>query len=150
MTDPSDPANHLPLTKLYFGLEAAMLLATDKYKALHKEAFGECFRRCKQFCTELCCQLKKRLPLDNAVMTELKFLDPQMVVSGSIPSIADVASKFPNVVPPENLQSVDQKWREFMYNEEISTLADRCSTLPMEESWKKAPIGKYPNLKAFP
>ena len=136
VTDASDPANHLPLTKLYLGVEAPMLLATDEYKVLDKEALAECFKRCKQFYTELCCQLKKRLPLDNAVMTELKFLDPQTVVSGSIQSIADVASKFPNV-PPENLQSVDQEWREFMYDEEISTLADRCSMLPTEEFWGK-------------
>jgi hypothetical protein len=149
VTDPSDPANHLPLAQLYLGVEAAMMLATDEYKALDKGALAECFRRCKQFYTELCCQLKKRLPLDNAVVKELKFLDPQTVVSGSIRSIADVASRFPNVVPPENLQSVDQEWREFMYDEEISTLADRCSTVPTEEFWGKVPTDKYPNLAAF-
>ena len=34
VTDPSHLANHLPLTKLHLGVEAAMLLATDEYKAL--------------------------------------------------------------------------------------------------------------------
>ena len=36
-----------------------------------------------------------------------------------------------------------------MYYEEISTLVDRCSTVPTEEFWGKVPSDKYPNLAAF-
>lgn len=95
LADPTDPANHVPLAELYLGVEVAKMLTANEYKALDKEALEQYFRRCEHFYTELCCQLKHRLPLNNAVVKELAFLNPQSATSGSIPSIANVASRFP-------------------------------------------------------
>lgn len=82
-------------------------------------------------------------------MKQLASLGPQSAMSNSIQSNTDVASRFPNVVRQDNLQTLDQECREFMYDEEISTLIDRCSALPTEEFWGKVPTDKYPNLAAF-
>ena len=60
LIDPFDPANHVPLSQLYLGVEAAKLLLSDEYKVLDKQAVTECFERCKQFLVELCSQLQKR------------------------------------------------------------------------------------------
>ena len=72
-------------------------------------------------------------------MRELKFLDPQTAVSGSVQSLFSIASRFPNVVLPEKLQHLDQEWREFMYDEETSLLV----------FWGKVSADKYPTLVAF-
>jgi hypothetical protein len=150
--DPSNSINHLPLSQLYLGVEVSKLLVLQEYTALNKDDLQHFFQRCQHFYVELCCQLKKRLPLDNDVLKQLKFLDPQTVVNGSLPSIAGVASRFPNVISPENLQSLDQEWREFTYDDEISDLVDRCAAAPTEAFWAEVSrlhSKKYQHLLEF-
>ena len=150
LIDPSNPANHLPLTQLYMGVTASKLLASQSFKQVAKEKTTECFQRSKQFLIELCRQLKKRLPLDNLVIQDLKFLNPQTAMTGTIASIAGVAARFPNVVPESQLQSLDQEWRQLIFDEEISDLADSCATSPAEEFWGKVSVNeKYKILGTF-
>jgi hypothetical protein len=117
--DIRNPANHLPLAQLYMGTDAARLLVSDAYKNVRKEMINECFQRCQQFLIELSFQLEKRLPIDNPLVRQLRFLNPQLAISGTIPSIADVASKFPHVICIERLQILDQEWRELSFDEQI-------------------------------
>jgi hypothetical protein len=99
---------------------------------------------------ELCRQLNKRLPLDNLVIQDLKFLNPQTAMTGTIASIAGVAARFPNVVPESQLQSLDQEWRQLIFDEEISDLADSCATSPAEVFWGKVSVNeKYKILGTF-
>ena len=150
--DPSNSINHVPLSQIYLGVEVAKILVLQEYTALNKGDLQHFFQRCQNFYVELCCQLKKRLPLDNEVLKQLKFLDPQTVVTGSVQSIANIASRFPNVVSPENLQRLDQEWREFIYDDEISSLVDRCAGVPTEVFWAEVARSnseKYQNLLAF-
>ena len=121
--DVLNPVNHLPLAQLYMGTDAARLLVSDAYKNVGKEMINACF------------QLKQQLPIDDSLVRQLRFLNPQLAISGTIPSIADVAAKFPNVICPEMLQLLDQEWRELSFDEEISELADKCATSPTEEFW---------------
>ena len=131
------------------GVTASKLLVSDSFKQVAKEKTTECFQISKQFLIELCCQLKKRLPLDNLVIQDLKFLNPQMAMTGTIASIAGVAVRFPNVVPESQLQSLEQEWRQLMFDEEISDLAD-SSTSPAEEFWGKVSVNeKYKILGTF-
>ena len=150
--DPSNNMNHLPLSQLYLGVDVARFLALEEYKALNKDDKQHFFQRCQQFYVELCCQLKKRLPLDNEVLKQLKFLHPQTVSTGAVQSIANIASRLPNVVSPENLQCLDQEWREFIYDDEISGLVDECAAAPTEVFWGEVArlnLEKYQNLLAF-
>jgi hypothetical protein len=90
--------------------------------------------------------------MDNNVLKQLKFLDPQTVVNGSVPSIAGVASHFPNIISPENHQSLYQEWREFTYVDEISDLVDRCAAAPTEAFWAEVShlhSKKYQHLLKF-
>ena len=134
LIDAFDPANHLPLSQLHLGVEAAKLLLSDEYKVLDKQALADCFSRCKQFLVEVCFQMQKRLPLNNDVMRELKILDPQTTVSGSVQSLLGIALRFPHVVFPEYLQRLHQECREFIYDEETSLLLDQCSSTPTANS----------------
>jgi hypothetical protein len=101
------------------GTDAARLLVSDAYKNVRKEMINECFQRCQPFLIELSFQLKKRLPIDNPLVRQLRFLNPQLAISGTIPSIADVASKFPHVICIERLKILDQEWRELSFDEQI-------------------------------
>lgn len=148
--DVRNPANHLPLNQLYMGTDAARLLVSDAYKNVKKEMIGACFHRCQQFLVELCSQLKKRLPLNHPLVRQLSFLNPQLAISGTIASIADVAAEFPQVIPIENLQSLDQEWRQMSFDEEISELADQCAALPTEEFWANVALNeKYQVVGRF-
>ena len=150
--DRSKNMNHLPLTQLYLGVDVARFLALEEYKALNKDDMQHFFQQCQQFYVKLCCQLKKQLPLDNEVLKQLKFLHPQTVSTGAVQSIANIASRFPNVVSPENLQCLDQEWREFIYDDEISGLVDECAAAPTEVFWGEVArlnLEKYQNLLAF-
>ena len=147
LIDPANPANHLPLTQLYMGVEASRLLVSSSFREEAKEKITECFHRCKQFLIALCVQLKMRLPLNNPVIQDLKFLDPQAAISGTIASISNVASRFPNIVPTEKLQCLDHEWRQLVFDEEMSDLADSCATSPTEEFWAK--VAANDNYKIF-
>lgn len=117
---------------------------------MDKVKINECFKRCQQFLIELCRQLKMRLPLDNPIIRDLKFLDPQVAMSGTIGSIANVAARFPNVLPAEKIQQLDQEWRDLILDDEISNLADTCASSPAEEFWAKVVVNeKYRNLGTF-
>lgn len=150
LIDPENAANHLPLTQLYMGVEASRLLVSNSFKGVAKEKITECFQRCKQFLIALCVQLKMRLPLNNPVIQDLKFLDPQTAISGTIASISNVASRFPNIVPAKKLQCLDHEWRQLVFDEEISDLADSCATSPTDEFWAKVATNEnYKVLGAF-
>lgn len=91
-----------------------------------------------------------RLPLNNPVIQDLKFLDPQTAISGTIASISNVASRFPNIVPAKKLQCLDHEWRQLVFDEEISDLADSCATSPTDEFWAKVATNEnYKVLGAF-
>ena len=148
--DVRNTANHLPLGQLYMEIDVARLLISAAYKNVGKEMINACFQRCQQFLIELCFQLKERLPIDDPLVRQLRFLNPQLAVSGTIPSIADIAAKFPNVIYIEKLQILDQEWRELSFDEEISELADKCATLPTEEFWGNVVLNeKYRILGRF-
>ena len=148
--DVQNPANHLPLEQLYMGTDVARLLVSAAYKNVGKEMINVCFQRCQQFLIELCFQLNERLPIDDPLVRQLRFLNPQLAVSGTIPSIVDVAAKFPNVIYLEKLQILDQEWRELSFDEQISELADKCATSPTEEFWGNVALNeKYRILGRF-
>jgi hypothetical protein len=131
-------------------VEAARLVAIVAFGGVAKERVTECFQRCKDFSIQLCCQLKMRLPLNNPVLRDLNFLDPQKAVSGTIASIANVATIFPNIIPAKELQRLDQEWRQLIFDEEVSDLADSCATLPTEAFWVKISSNdNYKLLGAF-
>ena len=149
--DVRNPANHLPLAQLYMGTDVARLLVSNAYKNVGKEIINACFQRCQQFLIELCLQLKERLPIDDPLVRQLRFLNPQLAISGTIPSIADVAANFPNVICPETLQILDQEWGELSFDEEISELADKCATSPTEEFWGNVALNEqgWVDYKSF-
>ena len=150
LIDPTNSANHLPLTQLYMGVKATKLIASVSFKEAAKEKVTECFQRCKEFLVHLCRQLKIRLPLNNPVIQDLKFLDPQKATSETIASIAHVAARFSNIIPAKELQSLDQEWRQLILDEEISDLADSCATCSSKEFWVKVSSNdKYKLLGTF-
>ena len=127
------------------GVEASRLLVSSSFREVAKEKITECFQRCKQFL-----MMKMRLPLNNSVIQDLKFLDLQAAISGTIASISNVASRFPNIVPTEKLQCLDHEWRQLVFHEEMSDLADSCATSPTEEFLAKvAANGNYKILGAY-
>ena len=57
-----------------------------------------------------------KFSLNNPVNQDLKFLDPHKAMSGTIASISNVASIFPNIVPLEKLQCLDHEGTQLVFD----------------------------------
>ncbi|KAJ8929962.1 hypothetical protein NQ314_017327 [Rhamnusium bicolor] len=64
-------------------------------------------------------QLKCRLPLHDELFKELTFLDPNTAVYAEFASLSSLLSKFPNLVPEQEMQRVDNEYREMELDEDI-------------------------------
>lgn len=66
--------------------------------------------RCRDFFATASSEIRKRFPIDNPTVKLLKVIDPK-VSHIEFPSIAPLASRFPNLVPTCQLQQLDNEWR---------------------------------------
>ena len=72
---------------------------------------------CQLFFIEAAVQVKQRFPRSDPIFSSLTFLDPSAVSSNHCSTILDVASKFPNIIAPDDLQKLDSEWREFSFTD---------------------------------
>lgn len=92
------------------------------------------------------------MPLDNQLFKELQFLDPQVVVYQEFSSLTNLLMKFPNLVPEEVIQYIDNEYREIKLDLEVSNLLSSGSgsmdnSLNVEEFWHKISFLKDNNNK---
>lgn len=87
-----------------------------------KEPLGEnedIFRRdCHKFLVVLCAQMKLRFTFEeDSVLAMLKSLDPQEALSPhrNMRSLVKLALHFPTLVKEEDLDKLDDQWRDLMY-----------------------------------
>ncbi|CAG5039875.1 unnamed protein product [Parnassius apollo] len=88
------------------------------------------FKRCQEFLRSLRVQLKTRLPFDDDIFEMMCFLDPQTAVHAEFTSLFNITSKFPNIVSENDIQLIDNEFRELKLNTEVANLL--CSTSSRE------------------
>jgi hypothetical protein len=122
--DPTSQTHHLPLNTMYMGAHVSLCLSQDVYKERSRHQDIGHFLRCvKEFYIESALQIKKRFPLGDPVIKLLKSLDPSVSFS-EIPSIVPLGARFSNIVPQENLQSLDS---EFLFHLKNLIWNQKCS-----------------------
>ena len=82
--------------------------------------------RCLDFYIESASQLLHRFNLTDPLLESLKALDPQCILRKTTPSIAPLASKFPNLVPENDLNTIDTEWR-LLRNTKMNVQGDTCA-----------------------
>ena len=81
--------------------------------------------RCLDFYVEASAQIIERFPLKSNPLSKFYFLNPEVVKSGSIQSIVDIAVLFPNIINDSNLQSLDTEWRLLINTKEIKSFSNK-------------------------
>ncbi|KYN50089.1 hypothetical protein ALC62_00117, partial [Cyphomyrmex costatus] len=131
----NDPQNYLPLEEIYMG---AKILAVLYNKHFDSQQLHVLRTRCLSFYVEGARQIRKRYDFGNTVLKSLEMLDPEIVRSGSMPSIINLCSAFPNLISEEKFQTIDNEWR-LLCNTQISS--EKYSTI--EEFWSYVSELKY-------
>jgi hypothetical protein len=115
-----NPRNNLPLETMYFGANVIQTISENEFTEEQLKIFR---LRCLDFYVETCSQILQRFPLENNILENLNFLDPQTVKTGSIASISHISSIFHHLIST-NLQHVDTGWRLLRNCDEIQTFLD--------------------------
>ena len=110
---------------------------------LIKEPLGENEERfrcdCQKFLMELCAQMRKRI----IFLAMLRMLDPKEALSQkrSLRSIAKLAVHFPTVIKEEDLDRLQDEWKDLLhFKETMKNMSDSATTF-----WLELPIVKDGN-----
>lgn len=144
--DPKSSVNHLPLNNMYLGIQVGQELIKHRDNINMKEKIAEFFKRCQSFLIELSTQLKSRLPFENPIFQQLKFLDPHTAVNREFSSLRDVIQTFPHKIDPVQMQLIDEEYRILKFDRQVSDLLQCTSTgspLSSEQFWIE--VGKITN-----
>ena len=110
--DPSDVRLHVPVSEIYLGGAATAQFVKEPVPTIADEIKKEC----KRFMIEICKQIRRRINLDSqSLLAKLQVLDPSVAkdVTVSPRTITLLAAHFSSLVPKEQLNQLDNKWREF-------------------------------------
>ena len=99
----------LPLSGMYLGVDVMRELSTTVITG-KPELVKFFLERYREFFATASSEIRKQFPIDDPTIKSLKVLDPQ-VSHIEFPSLAPIASRFPNIVPNCNLQQLDNEWR---------------------------------------
>lgn len=93
-------------------------------------------RYCKAFLEELCSQMKKRFTFDQeSVLSLLKIIDPKESLSPrrNKDSIIKIALYFPTLVNEEELDILEDQWKDLLYvKESLNNLSESATTFWLE------------------
>ncbi|CAF4876591.1 unnamed protein product [Pieris macdunnoughi] len=126
--DPSSSMHFLPIQNMYLGTNVAITLELLKDDVRMKSKIEEFLNRCQAFLIELSKQFLQRLPVQDNFLQDLSFIDPQKAVYGEFRTLIKILQRFPNLVTTENMQIVDNEYRELKLDVSVSNLLSTSSS----------------------
>ena len=127
--DPTSLVNFLPLTGMYMGAKVTLYLTAPEYRQRGPDV-QHFLKRAQDFFIEAALEIRKRFPIGDPIIHMLQVLDPD--TSHSIfPSLVPLASRFPNLIPKEKLQQLDNEWRKLSFTK----LLFDCEAMDPEVFW---------------
>lgn len=111
--DPRNTNNHKPIGEIYLG---GKTMAHIIKNPLHVDIDTRFRILCLRFLVELCDQIRKRLVMDeNSQLAKFNVLDPRISsnIKMSPLSIIPLAAQFPQLIPEEELNELDDQWRSY-------------------------------------
>ncbi|CAK1580533.1 unnamed protein product [Parnassius mnemosyne] len=116
--------------------------------------------RCQSFLIELSNQFLQRLPVQDNFLQDLSFIDHQKAVYGEFRTLIRILRRFPNLVATENMQILDNEYRELKLDLSmtnlLSTSSSTSETFMLDTFWSEVSQicdannkPKYGNLSRF-
>lgn len=113
--NPENKSVHLSVENISLGGRCEMLLLKEPLKEREKRFRHDCLK----FMTELCAQIRKRFPIteEESILALLNVLDPEEALSPErhMKSISKLAVHFPNLIEEEQLDELQEQWRDLLY-----------------------------------
>ncbi|OCT99445.1 hypothetical protein XELAEV_18005225mg [Xenopus laevis] len=125
-----DTALHLPANEIMLGFETRNyarrenLIDTSRFKSFVKEAVNF-------FCKALD-YMKKAMPLEDQVLQNLSFLNPNTRLSSTIEELQMLISRFPNIVRSQDMDRLFTEFREYQTSSLPAFQIER-----IDEFWQK-------------
>ena len=108
--DPASQSNFLPLTSMNMGDHVSKFLAQPNIPAEMRDEIKGFLEHVQLFFVEAALQIQKWFPINNEILKSLIFLNPNTINSMSSSDVIEVASLFPNIIPPSYLHKLDDEW----------------------------------------
>lgn len=112
---------------MYLGTNVAITLESLKDDVRMKPKI-EFLNRSQSFLIELSNQFLQRLPIQDNLLQDLSFIDPQKAVFGEFRTLIRILQRFPNLVTTENIQIIDNEYRELKLDVSVSNLLSTSSS----------------------
>lgn len=143
--DPTARVHMLPLTAISLGHVVSSLLAKPDILARTAEVKGF-LEHCQNFLIEAATQIKKRFPINDPILCSLHFLDPVNLSVTQCPAVVDVASKFPNIIKPEEIVTLEDEWRQMSFSK-LQVFDPEKNRI--DEFWGVLDASKFPTVVLF-
>lgn len=130
-----NPQNFTEIEHIYLGAHI-MASISNNTTGLNQGGLLEFRKRCLDFYIESCRQIYNRFKFRDSTAATLKLLNmisPEEVRSKNHISIAPLASKFPNLIGPDQLNDLDREWRQLR----IFNFTPEFDNLDVKEFWLK-------------
>lgn len=131
-----NPRRFLKLENMYLGAAVKRHLENDENNSLTSQALNKFQLNCLEFYLELTAQIFKRFNFDDSFLKSLKFIDPQIVMSGRTSEImfTPLINTFPDIINDENIQTFDDEKRT-IENLNFSEMFNIGEDIPVEFFW---------------
>jgi hypothetical protein len=113
--DPSDPRNFVALKEVDLGGRTNAFLAKGTLGRGEERLRSDALN----FLTVLCENIRQRFDFsEGGVLSSLRFLDPRQALArgGDVKSLAMFAGRFPNIVPDEDLDTLQEEWSDLKHS----------------------------------
>lgn len=122
--NPVNPRQYLPIEDIYCGAQVDLFLAKEKDGFVRREGQEvEKFRKnVLSYYVELILQIKQRIDFNNALLMYMENLSPKIAVSGSIRSIVEILTFFPNL--NVDVEELNTEWMLLGELEELKSHAE--------------------------
>ena len=105
---------HHPLFSMSMGSEVSQFLSQPDIGSFRREIIGF-LEHVQLFYIEAATQIKQRFPINDPVLKKLGFLNPDTISSTTVAQVLETASLFPNIMSIEDIEKIDDEWREITF-----------------------------------
>lgn len=119
---PTDPRNFVNIKDMYLGVKVSNQL---EHVDIAPEAEHYFRLKCLDFLIESAEQIKKRFPFDDRTFEKLRVLNPDIVKTKEVKSIAPLLDRFKNIVEDSAVQEIDTQWRLLRNTDEVISSGEK-------------------------
>ena len=134
--NPESSVNYSPINTMYLVVHVAKLMCRSDVRS-EQSRLNEFFYRCRSFLVALPKEIRARLPFECDFFQLVQILDPQVAISGSIPSLLLICNRFPTFWNLQEAEEMNVEWRTFPFSSKVDEIIQHEPTIGTEAFWGK-------------